>query len=119
MRRGWTLLIPSGPGDKRHLFVVITDPDEHEEVVLASLSSVHARSDTACIVRPGDHPFVRHESCIEYRYCRTERISHLTPLLESGYFTRCDDASDELVERIVDGAWTSEHTRRRILDLLD
>ena len=113
MRRGWTLLIPSGPGDKRHLFVVINDPGEDEEVVLASLSSVHARSDTACPVRPGDHPFVHHESCIEYRYCRTDSVAHLNTLLKSGYITRHEDASDELVQRIVDGAWASEHTRPR------
>ena len=119
MRRGWTLLIPSGPGDKRHLFVVINDPGEDEEVVLASLSSVHARSDTACPVHPGDHPFVDHESCIEYRYCRTDSIAHLNTLLKSGYITRREDASDELVERILEGAWASDHTKPRILKLLD
>ena len=119
MRRGWTLLIPSGPGDGRHLFIFINNPGENEDGVLACLSSMHAHADRTCIVNPGDHPFVRHESYIDYRHCRTDSIAHLTTLLEKGYVTRREDASDELVERILDGARRSEHTRRRILELLD
>ena len=119
MRRGWTLLIPSGPGDRSHLFIVINNPGEDEEAVLACLSSIHARADRTCIVNPGDHPFVRHESYIDYRHCRTDSIPHLTTLLERRYVTRHEDASDELVERILDGARGSKQTRRRILKLLN
>ena len=70
-------------------------------------------------MNPGDHPFVRHESYIDYRHCRTDSIAHLTTLLNSGYVKRMADASDELVERALEGAKRSEHTRQRILKLLD
>ena len=119
MRRGWTLLIPSGPNNKSHLFIVLNDPSEDEEAVLACLSSLHRRADKTCIVNPGDHPFVHHKSYIDYRHCRTDSIAHLTTLLNSGYVRRMEDASDELVERALEGAERSEHTRRRILKLLE
>ena len=40
----------------------------------------------SCIL--GDHRFVRHESYIDYRHCRTDSITHLTTLLNSGYVKR-------------------------------
>lgn len=118
MRKGWTLLIPSGPRDKNHLFFVLNNPKDGE-AVLACLSSMHQYADRTCIVNPGDHPFIRHKSFIDYRHCRTDRVTHLTTLLERGYIQRMDKASDALVERILKGAKRSEHTKQRILDLLD
>ena len=118
MRRGWTFLIPSGPNKKNHLFFVLNHPDDNTDAVLASLSSMHRRADRTCVLRPGDHPFIRHESYIDYRHCRTDCLIHSSKMLESGYWIRCEKAADQLVERIVDGARRSEHTRPRVLKLL-
>lgn len=112
-------MIPSGPDHRSHLFFVLNDPDDDTEAVLANLCSVHRRADRTCILNPGDHPFVRHESYIDYRHCRTDTVAHLKKMLERGYWTRREDADDELIERIVEGARGSEHTRPRILRLLE
>ena len=118
MRKGWSLLIPSGPDGKSHLFFVLNDPKDEEEVVLASVSSMRRLADATCLLEPGDHPFIRHESFLDYRLCRTYPRTHLEPLVGSGYFERREDASEDLIERIIDGAFRSKHTKPRILALL-
>lgn len=119
MGKGWSILIPSGPGEKKHLFFVLNDPGDAAELVLASVSSMHSRADTTCLLYPDEHPFIRHESHIDYRHCRTERTGHLERLIDCGYCERREDVSEELIERIIDGAYESRHTKPRILGLLD
>ena len=62
-----SLLIPSGPThdpQRRHLFIVLTDPFDDtgngvSRVLLVSLASVRDSCDRTCILKPGDHPFIR------------------------------------------------------------
>lgn len=119
MHKGWTILIPSGDGRKKHLFFVLNEPDEGEEVVLASVCSMRPRADTTCLLHPGDHSFIGHESYVDDGLCRTDQKEHLEHLIQSGYFVRREDASEDLIERIINGAFESRHTKPRILDLLE
>ena len=111
-------MIPSGSNNRSHLFFVLNNPDDDTEAALASLCSMHRRADRTCILSPEDHPFIRHESYIDYRLCRTDAVAHLERMQEGGYWTRREDAGEDLIERIVKGAWESKHTRPRILRLL-
>ena len=101
------------------MFFVLNYPDDNVEAVLANLTSMHTRADRTCVVYPGDHPFVRHESYIDYRHCRTDTVAHLRRMLERNYWRRHQDATEDLIERIVEGARQSEHTKLRILKLLE
>ena len=112
-------MIPSGPGGKKHLFFVLNDPGDGEDVVLASVCSMRPRADTTCLVHPGEHPFIRHESYVDYALCRTYPKQHLEVLIQRRYCERHQDACEELVERIIDGAFDSKHTKPRILALID
>ena len=98
---------------------VLNEPGEGEEVVLASVCSMRPRADTTCLLHPGDHSFIGHESYVDYGLCRTDQKEHLEHLIQSGYFVRREDASEELIERIINGAFESRHTKPKILDLLE
>ncbi len=67
-----TLLIPSEPAndsDRKHLFVLLTDPIEApgfegKQVLLVNIASVPNgfSYDSTCVLKPGEHRFIKHES---------------------------------------------------------
>jgi hypothetical protein len=67
-----TLLIPSGPAndaDRKHLFVLLTDHIEasgfeEKHALLVNIASVPngLPYDSTCILKPGEHRFIKHES---------------------------------------------------------
>lgn len=76
-----TLLVPSGPEndpDRKHLFILLTDPADDgsgvKAVLMVSLSSIKQGLpyDASCILYPGDHPFVKKESFVVYQKARIE-----------------------------------------------
>lgn len=63
-RKGESMLIPSGPDAKMHLFAILLDPikidgyGSQPQVLLTSVVSIKPGIilDDSCILRPGDHP---------------------------------------------------------------
>lgn len=94
-----TLLIPSGPDhdpDRKHLFILLTDPYPHPEsqiksVLLVSLSKLNPKlpHDATCILYPGDHPFIKVESFVSYQKARiTEADKLIRGVAEGKMFCR-------------------------------
>ena len=65
-------LVPSGPNELRHLFVVLTDPAKHDGILLVNVTSCHpgVPDDPACYLHAGDHRFITHQSYILYSKAR-------------------------------------------------
>ena len=123
LRRG-TLLIPSGPPDdpeRKHLFVILTDPvvdenDGTQRVLLVSISSVRSRyDDSTCILRRGDHPFIRHESFVDYREARIELVDALRRGVQNGVLVPQESIETSVFSRICTGLQNSPHTAPRFL----
>lgn len=80
-------LMPSGPNpqvdDDYHLFVVLTDPGKHSDVLMANASTVHAgvSHDTTCLLQVGDHPFIKQTSYIVYARTRIFPVARLRTLV--------------------------------------
>jgi len=90
-----TLLIPSGPQgdqDRKHLFILLTDPYADDVgkncVLMVSLSTVRPGMphDPACILYAGDHPFVKHESYVLYQKARLEDADKVLRGVKNGQF---------------------------------
>lgn len=88
-----TLLIPSGPSgdvDRRHLFILLTDPYPDETgksaVLLVSISTVRPNvpHDPTCILYSGDHDFVKRDSYVVYQRTRLEGADKLLRGVKSG-----------------------------------
>lgn len=120
-----TLLIPSGPTndpDRKHLFVVLTDPIEApgfegKQVLLVNIASVPNgfSYDSTCILKPGEHRFIKHESYVYYAKARIEAANALLRGVKSGQLTPHEIMDDALVKRICGGLHQSPHTTPRIL----
>jgi len=108
--------------DKRideHLWVVISRPGENpSEVVIVNLTSHDADKDDACILDAGDHPWIRHRTCVRYMDARIASEAALDGLIAAGSLRPQARASDDLLGRILAGAQVSAFLpgrHRRIL----
>jgi hypothetical protein len=116
-----TLLIPSGTADDpdwKHLFIVLTDPvGRDREVLLSSISSVVAGRppDPACLLYAGDHPFIRHDSYVSYRFLRIESEAALLRGLQSGALVAHDPLESALFARVCHGMEISRQVAPKYL----
>jgi DNA-binding transcriptional regulator YhcF (GntR family) len=78
-------------------------------------------ADDSCLLRKGDHPFVNHDSFVDYRFTRLEQAEVVQERVQKGVFIEKDACSPELIKRIIQGALKSRRISRehkRILELV-
>ncbi|MBL4679262.1 MAG: hypothetical protein JKY88_00905 [Pseudomonadales bacterium] len=107
----------------RHRYVVLTNVDAFDSIVVATFSSIKTtpsgrvrKYDKTCLVNPGDHPFVVRPSFIEYRLTDFVIKTRLEENLRTGKIVQLDqDVSTELLDRIIEGAIVSVHTPQDVV----
>lgn len=115
-----SLLVPSGPAhdpDRKHLFIVLSDPVTDEYVVLlVSISSAKENrwNDPSCLLYPGEHPFITKKSFVDYSSARIEPADKLLRGVQSGKLIAQSPVSQEIFERICAGVMASRRTPRNI-----
>ena len=119
-----TLLIPSGPqGDqnRKHLFILLTDPQDDEAgkkcVLMVSLSTVRqgVPHDPTCILYAGDHPFVKHDSYVVYQKARLEEADKVLRGVKSGQLVPHDPMDGAVFARVCKGLEESRLTPAKLL----
>lgn len=78
---GSCFLIPSGPTGE-HVFTVALGPKvlaghgPLEQVILLSFTTIRQGlpHDPACVIRPDEHPFIKHDSYVYYREPRVYSV---------------------------------------------
>lgn len=104
-----TVLVASGPVDdpeKKHLFVLLTRGlGEDEKVLMVSICSVHphVHHDDACVLAPGDHPFIKHESYARYDLPRFVERGKLADAVAERRIAAMSPVSVEVYDRICAG----------------
>lgn len=118
---GDCLFIESGPIGK-HLFVIVIDSFENGQhnIVSVPICTVrdHARVDEACLLKLGDHVFIKADSFVQYRDARLDSMNHLIKCVQDGTFIPHDPVSEALLYRIKIGLVSSIFVKRHIKDLL-
>jgi len=107
-----TLLVPSSPDydlGRKHLFILLTDPicdqSGRMSVLMVSLSSVKPGIpyDSTCILKQGDHPFIRQESYVQYARARIEDPNKLLRGVKAGTLIPFDPMVQNIFARICSG----------------
>ena len=120
-----TLLITSGPShdpERKHLFVIITDPVKYlsnkQVVLLCPICTIKPNQfyDPACIIQPDKHSFIIKQSYVAYKYSRIESANKLTRGVALNIFQPKEPVSDALYKRICRGLETSRFTTTEILN---
>jgi len=119
-----TLLVPSGPQsepNRKHLFVVLTDPADAgagvKALLMVSLSSIKPGLpyDPSCILYPGDHPFVTRQSFVLYQKARIEEADKVLRGVKSGKLVAQDPMDSAVFARICKGLEDSRLTPPKVL----
>ena len=99
-----------------HLHVVLSLPDRRGRVALANLTS-HVKPDCGdhCVVLvPGDHPFIRHPSCIPFRRAKLEPLSRLAEARDRATITLREPFEPEVLLRIQEGGLNAIQPPRNV-----
>jgi len=99
-------------GEDPHLWMVISDPElDANEVLIVNVTSWRADKEQTCLLGPGDHPAIAHNSCIFYKGSRVHSHSHLNWLYNSGKIVLVEPLSASLLKRVREGAAGSVRMR--------
>lgn len=118
-KAGECLLIDSGPIGK-HLFVLVLDKNINNKPHVLSVPICTARDsariDESCMVQPGEHPFIKNESFVEFRNSRIDPVNNLLDRVKEKTFIPQDPVSKALLDKIIDGLKVSREVKRHIKD---
>ncbi|HQU42161.1 MAG TPA: hypothetical protein PK867_05090 [Pirellulales bacterium] len=67
------------------------------------------RKDSACILFPSEHPFVKHKTCVYYRGAQVASVQHLQFRLSHGELEWMQPASAQLLQKMRSCAGDSLH----------
>lgn len=103
---GDTFLLPP---PYNHLHVVCSDPlIDSERVLLVSITTFAPKEEDCCKISKGEHPFIKHTSCIRYKDARIVSVLALLHILTTTATVKREPVSPELLARIRAGAALSE-----------
>ena len=111
-----TILLPSGPAqdaDRKHLFIVLTNPAaEDDKVLIVPVNTVvdGVTHDGSCHLYYQDHLFIEHKSFVKYRFLRLQSAEKLCGGVDCGWFSPQEDLSQEVFDRVCHGLVMSKHT---------
>ncbi len=84
LKCGDTFLIPKNAKATEHLWVIVTEVDAAtNKAVCVNVTTLQSHSDTTCILKPGDHRFVRHDSVINFSDAREMAIDLVEQALQA------------------------------------
>lgn len=108
---GRTLYLADPSGVHPHLWLILTDPaGSPPEVVIVMVRTPKAFTDETLLLDPGDHPFVRHRSCVQYSTAVVRRVGAITAQATAGRCTLREDMTRELLARARAGLRDSPFT---------
>ena len=106
-------------GVATHLWIVVSDIHPTKRLVLAfNLTDAGNYPGCCCFLEPGEHEYIRIRSAVRYFSPKLWAPDQLAARITDGTFERYADASEELVGKIVEGAYRSEDLDPYYLEFL-
>jgi hypothetical protein len=115
---GDAILMPTPGVSSLHLWIIITDPlKDSGSAVILSVTTRRAHSDLTLILKPGDHPWIKHDSVIMYSDAAIIDTASLEKLIRDypdDYVVQ-NKCSDALIAKIKTGLLKSRFTPNKIM----
>ena len=115
---GNTFLVPTPPNNVEHLYIIIAIRESSNSALVVNVTSLKVGCDYTCIVKFGEHRFVKHDSIINYADASIRPISNIEYCLTKGIFKKDTSVSAKLLKRIQDGALQSPAISRKNLNFV-
>lgn len=101
-----------------HLWIILTDPDEKNQVLAVNLTSYEGLKDMAAILNVGDHPFIRKKTIVKYAAARLVDVTHFENQIQAGWAERKEQCSIETLKKIREGLLKSDYTSGEMITYL-
>lgn len=111
---GDTFLAGNDEEEDYHLHIVITSPDADGNVLLVSVTTLRKWSDKTVVLRVGEHPFIKHDSCIAYQYAIIKDGNELDEALNARPGLRREPLTPAILNRVQRGLLESDFTENGI-----
>lgn len=96
---------------RNHLWIVLSNENSTGGIALANLTTHRpGRSDhqNCLMVRPGEHPYVQHDSCIRFQEAKLTPLAELEDVRLRGQLPQHEPCPPELLLRIQEGMLIAE-----------
>lgn len=105
---------------KRHLKIILTEPNRDKLVVVVSVATLRPkkRQDLSCVLKEGDHPFIRHDSIVDFEKAVAMPAPDILERQFSGDFAPMPDMPPAVFARVLAAAAASRKMRPRIKSML-
>ena len=103
----------------RHLWVVCSDGNAAEVVVVSVTTYRSDRQDTTCPIDIGDHPFIKRTSVAYYHGAEVRSRVKIQQLLDDGSYRGRETIDPIALDRIVAGFGRSPHAPPECVELLE
>jgi hypothetical protein len=103
-----------------HLWIIISEPEPGTAkcVAVNITSFTNNQGDTSCVLNPGEHPFIRDISVINYDDAQKVDGSSLQKMEAAGFLEKREPVSSQLLMKIQQGAQMSDDLDPRLADLV-
>ena len=108
-------------GGIRHLNVVITNPDDENNVMVVPICTYREKDgrpfpgqDESCLLPAGSHPFIRAKSYVSYRNAKSVSLIDIFNGLSKGRLVRKEDFALCFVQDMQRGAEESPFLPRKL-----
>lgn len=103
-----------------HLFMVLSRETADGDIALANITTHRptglCRRRSCLVLMPGEHPFVRHPTCIPYEYALMYAARTLDAQIEAGTLQQDEPLSEALLSRIQHAALAATDIKPQVQD---
>lgn len=114
MKVGDTFLRParSTLSERQHLWIVATDPNNEDKVLIVNITSLKSWQDQTVILSKGEHPFITEPSCVFYREAEIVDNAKLDQAVRAGAIAKRECCSKSVIDLVRSGVIASPQTKR-------
>lgn len=117
---GRSIVMPKpGRHQREHLWIVVTDPiGDPPTVIIVNLTTARLGSDRTVVLHTGDHPFIKHETVVNYADAREAPANKIAQLLDFPGYAH-SDCEPGVLALIQDGVIESPFTPNNIREICE
>jgi hypothetical protein len=93
-----------------HLMICMGIDGRKNTAIIVPVVSRHDLSDTSCTLGVGDHPFIKHDSCVAYDFARLVSLSEINEKIDKNLIRLGEAVSDDVLKRVQVGFVMSDET---------
>lgn len=102
-----------------HLWIIISDPSiDPDNVLIVNLTSLTPGKDQSCILRRGDHPWIQHDTCVNYQDSQVTTLNKLIAARDGKALILNVPLDSVVLQKIRDDSWKSTRMPLEHADIL-